>query len=455
MKLRQMTGSSLFLYATYACARARTHEFRTKKSDEPVASVATFGGGAAPGCLDEGPAMTHFAGVPWPELLQQAEMFSIAALGVSPRAARAEQEAGGRAAGVQALPPLPDLDGEQAAAMAAIDEFLAGSGQCFCLQGLAGTGKTTIMATLARRRRDPTICAPTGKAAAVVARKTGVRAATLHRLLYTPQVGADGRLIGFMERFSPDELEGSVILVDEASMVGTRLGADLFRTGVEEAIAFGDPGQLPPVEEQPFFTQADVTLHEIRRQAADSPIIRQAHAVRAGRDCASDGTAFQVIGRHEATTRIGDWADVVLCWRNSTRHRMNQFIRARRHRHLLDVADPEPGEPVMRLENHSTGIMNGEIFAVRAFEPARGITLEDGPKGWIEKPWFEWQHLDEPQPRKRPTFALGYAITTHKAQGSEWPHVLVLDEFTGADRARWLYTAITRASAGVCIVRRA
>jgi exodeoxyribonuclease V len=44
------------------------------------------------------------------------------------------------------------------------------------------------------------------------------------------------------------------------------------------------------------------------------------------------------------------------------------------------------------------------------------------------------------------------AITVHKSQGSEWPNVLVIDEFVGDDRARWLYTVITRAAAAVCIV---
>ena len=51
-------------------------------------------------------------------------------------------------------------------------------------------------------------------------------------------------------------------------------------------------------------------------------------------------------------------------------------------------------------------------------------------------------------------FGLAYAITVHKAQGSEWPRVTILDEFTGEDRRRWLYTAITRASREVRIVPR-
>jgi exodeoxyribonuclease-5 len=346
------------------------------------------------------------------------------------------------------LPSLPELVGEQADALASIKDFLAGAKQYFCLHGLAGTGKTTVIATLARKLPNCALVAPTGKAASVLARKTGLTALTLHQLLYTPKVDEEGNLIGFVERHQPGELADHVVLVDEASMCGMGLAGDLLRTGAQ-VVASGDPGQLPPVNQEPFFTKADVTLREIRRQAAGSSIIHQAHEVRAGRCYTSVDENFQIIDRREAMRRL-QWADIVLCWRNETRHRLNSFIRW--HRRRLPVeALPNRGEPVMCLENQPSGIMNGEIFTVHGFDPVRGILLEDGP-GWIGNPWFEWLSPDEKQPRQRAVFALGYAITTHKSQGSEWPNVLVLDEFTGADHARWLYTAITRASAAICIV---
>lgn len=83
--------------------------------------------------------------------------------------------------------------------------------------------------------------------------------------------------------------------------------------------------------------------------------------------------------------------------------------------------------------------MNGKTFRVEAYDLERGITLDNGII--IPKPWFEWLNLaaGERFPRWVTPFGLAYVITTHKAQGSEWPNVLVLDEFTGADRARWLY----------------
>src|SRR6516165_10142605 len=108
-------------------------------------------------------------------------------------------------------------------------------------------------------------------------------------------------------------------------MCGTNLAGDLLRTGAR-VVASGDPGQLPPVEQEPFFTVADVTLREIRRQAAGSSIVRQAHEVRAGRRYVSDDENFQILDWREAMRRL-DWADVILCWQNVTRHRLNSSIR--------------------------------------------------------------------------------------------------------------------------------
>jgi exodeoxyribonuclease-5 len=347
----------------------------------------------------------------------------------------------------QPAPPLPPLEGEQVAALDTISAFLGRNEPYFVLHGLAGTGKTTVLAHLARARKPVILATPTGKAATVLGRKTGTDATTLHRMLYIPKVDDDGNLIGFELRCGPGDLVDWLVLVDEASMVGTDLARDLLATGAH-IVAAGDPGQLPPVEQVPFFTTPDFVLQDIRRQAAGSPIIRQAHAVRAGQPYAPDGEAFQVIDRHVAVERI-DWADIVLCWRNETRHRMNAFMRRRRG--IAPDALPQPGEPLMCLHNQPNGMMNGEIFTVHAYDRHSGLLLEGEPT-CIRRPWFEWRSSARRHPRDHVPFALAYCVTVHKAQGSEWSHVLVLDEFSGEDRGRWLYTAITRASEAVCIV---
>ena len=83
----------------------------------------------------------------------------------------------------------------------------------------------------------------------------------------------------FAPRHSGGELTGDVVLVDECSMVPISIGEQLMRTGAK-VIAVGDPAQLPPIKEIGFFRTPDALLTEIHRQAWESPIIRQAMAVR-------------------------------------------------------------------------------------------------------------------------------------------------------------------------------
>jgi hypothetical protein len=349
-------------------------------------------------------------------------------------------------------PALPELDGEQLAAADAVRAFLAASEgpRYFTVHGLAGTGKTVLLATLVRELPGATLAAPTGKAAAVLARKAGWPASTLHRLLYAPQETADGRL-RFVKLREPGALAGSVALVDEASMINAELANDLLETGLR-IVAFGDPGQLPPVNGEQFFGAADVTLTQIRRQAADSGIIRQAHAVRAGLPYADDGDAFRIVARADIPAAI-DSADIVLCWTNALRHRINRYIRERRG--IPAAALPRAGEPLICLENRA-GLLNGEMATVAAdyavHDNGEGELLLAGLPP-VRQPWFEWLEPDGKRwPRGATPFGLGYCITVHKAQGSEWPMVAVADDFAGdTDRERWLYTAVTRASEAVRI----
>ena len=228
-------------------------------------------------------------------------------------------------------------------------------------------------------------------------------------------------------------------------MVDQQLAADLLETGVI-VVASGDPGQLHPVKGQAFFDTPDFTLTEIRRQAVDSPIIRQAHRVRAGQPYENDGDAFHIIS--ECSDENYDWANIVLCYRNETRHRINRFLRRRQG--IEPDALPRAGEPVICLRNDPSGLMNGEVFTLADhYHPDHPLKLIDGPE--IECAWFEPQRGEIKPPRGRTAFGLAYAITVHKAQGSEWPRVLIVDEFDGEYRDRWVYTAITRASAAVRI----
>jgi exodeoxyribonuclease-5 len=221
------------------------------------------------------------------------------------------------------------LSAEQEGAVAAIDDFVADRRrQVFVLHGLAGTGKTTLLAHVAHQYDHAALTALTGKAANVLRGKTGLEAGTIHGYFYRLLEAAKdehGRThLTFTPRHYGGELNGDLVLVDEASMVPRSIGWQLMKTGAK-VIAASDPGQLPPVKEAPFFNTPDVTLRQIHRQAWKSPIIRQAMEVRHGRPYRSAGADFQVIGG------IGDaelrWADVVLCWKNATRRRLNRVCR--------------------------------------------------------------------------------------------------------------------------------
>jgi ATP-dependent exoDNAse (exonuclease V) alpha subunit len=180
----------------------------------------------------------------------QNEMFGRVVLGEAPalierRDATFQQEAPRHPTAAFALAP------EQAAAQEAALAFIAGAapGAYFAMHGLAGTGKTVVLASLAaqleERGKRYMLAAPTGKAATVLTRKAGKSVKTLHRLLYAPPEERDGRLT-WSKAWPPGSLAGSVVLLDEASMVDKQLAADLLETGAV-VVAFGDPGQLSPV----------------------------------------------------------------------------------------------------------------------------------------------------------------------------------------------------------------
>jgi hypothetical protein len=254
-------------------------------------------------------------------------MFDDAADNTNPRIG---PPASGSGPGADSGPSRPvSLSPEQWGAVGEIKSFLSDSTrQVFSLHGLAGTGKSTLLARIARTPLNPIVAAPTGKAAAVLREKFDVSARTIHsifhRLKSQTQRADGGRDLEFSLRRQDGSLAGKVSLIDESSMVTTELVEQLLRTGVR-IIAFGDPGQLPPVKGEPGFPRADFMLRTIHRQAAGSPIIRQAHAVRAGGDYAPDGDAFQVVtkGNFDHLRQ----ADVILCFRNTTRRYLNQLIR--------------------------------------------------------------------------------------------------------------------------------
>lgn len=363
------------------------------------------------------------------------------------------------------------------------------------LGGLAGTGKTTILATLAdsfQLGRGPSVVftAFTGKAVDVLKRKLasyGIDAPckTLHSLMYKPQTDKAGNVIGWEHKrelgtWYEDEYGQmrcdtyDLVVLDEASMVNAELWKDL-RSYDVPIIAVGDHGQLPPVGTGAInlLEKPHMRLEKIHRQAADNPIISLAHGVRA------DGVNAIFKYKNTEDTRVrrmrfeqaldiialGGLDAAGICYKNATRTRLNMLIHDRVVHHKGDDAN----DIVICLRNFEGELFNGMRGILRSVdgEPDKlnrcwmtvdfpendmrckvqvqlsqfgrptGIQLSDVPNA---KRWDEIGLL----------FDYGYVVTCHKAQGSQWSDVVVQYETTQKDteevRRRWLYTAITRAS---------
>jgi len=370
---------------------------------------------------------------------------------------------------------------QQDEALQAVAKWLAGGRkQVFRLFGYAGTGKTTLARYFAEHvDGEVQFAAFTGKAAQVLRSKGASNARTIHSLIYRPrgEEAVEDESTGktmisptfSLNRQSPIA-KAKLIIIDECSMVDEALGRDLmsFSTPI---LVLGDPGQLPPITGGGFFTDhdPDFLLTEIHRQARDNPIIRLALDVREGRevDYGEYGEA-RVISRHEINSDIVTSADQVLVGTNRTRRRYNQRLRDLRG---FDALYPQAGDKLVCLRNDpAKGLLNGSLWKVMTSSRETvkpGINLlvtpeEDDPDRGVAKIKLLKAAFDEPdgeipwQTKKRyDDFDYGYALTVHKAQGSQWNDVVLFDEsFAFRDtRSRWLYTAITRAAERLTIVR--
>ncbi|RCW86136.1 ATP-dependent DNA helicase [Phyllobacterium bourgognense] len=373
------------------------------------------------------------------------------------------------------------LSPQQDEALRAVSKWLKdGRSPIFRLFGYAGTGKTTLARYFAEHiEGDVQFAAFTGKAAQVLRSKGAANARTLHSLIYRPrgEEAVENETTGktsiaptfSLNRQSPVS-KAKLIVVDECSMVDEQLGRDLMSFGTP-ILVLGDPGQLPPISGGGFFTEhePDYLLSEIHRQARDNPIIRLALDVREGREFTfGDFGAAKVISKTDVTQELVLGADQVLVGTNRTRRRYNQRLRELKG---FSASFPQAGDKLVCLRNDpAKGLLNGSLWKVMTSsretvkpginllvapedeEPGRGVakikllkSQFDDPDAEI--PWQTKKRFDD--------FDYGYALTTHKAQGSQWDEVVLFDEsYAFRDtRERWLYTAITRAAERLTVVR--
>ena len=364
--------------------------------------------------------------------------------------------------------------------MLAVSAWLKqGFPQVFRLFGYAGTGKTTLARHLAENvDGDVLFAAFTGKAALVLRSRGAKGASTIHSLIYRPRgeelvededTGKASMAPLFtLNRQSPVS-KASLIVIDECSMVDEELGRDLLSFGTP-VLVLGDPVQLPPVSGGGFFTdhEPDILLSEIHRQARDNPIVDLAQMAREGREIPyGDYGAARVINRTSVDQSEVLAADQVLVGINRTRRRYNQRLRDLKG---FQGALPASGDKLVALRNDpAKGLLNGSLWQVvsapDSAKPYMNLLVRSEDDGLeqvsakirVLKAAFEDPEAEVPWQMKRryDDFDYGYALTVHKAQGSQWEDVYLFNEsYAFKEHAdRWLYTAITRASERLTIVR--
>lgn len=355
--------------------------------------------------------------------------------------------------------------------------------------GYAGTGKTTLIAILRKRivkiQKDIKVgfVSYTGKAARVLRNKlkeakvlrSDDSVGTIHSLIYSPVVNEKEEIVGWKQK---EEIDRDLIIIDEASMVDETIWLHLLSYKIP-IIVVGDHGQLPPISGSfHLIASPELELIEIHRQAQGNPIIALSIQARINGyirpgiygnyvrkfskdDIDSQETVSELLANYSPDT-------LILCGYNRTRKKLNLHIR-----NTLGFTSslPQVGDRVICLRNnHEKHIFNGMTGTIlkivdenlQWYKAEIQMDGEDSMyKGLISKDQFMSDSaLNFTDKRSRimagDLFDFGYALTVHKAQGSQAKRVILFEErFSKMDDEawrRWLYTAVTRAEEELYII---
>ena len=344
------------------------------------------------------------------------------------------------------------------------------------LTGGPGTGKTTttqgIIAALKKAGLRVLLAAPTGRAAKRMSEATGMEAKTIHRLLeYNPQDG--------YKRNDENPLEGDALIVDECSMIDILLMNNLLKAvPVGMRLVFvGDIDQLPSVGAGNVLRDIIdsqkipvVRLTRIFRQAQKSRIVMSAHAINQGRfpDMSNGRDTDFFFMKEEDPERVAATVVRLVKERLPRAYRespdriqvltpMQRGVVGAANLNLLLQQALNPSGPslgrggytyrqgdrvMQQRNNYDKDVFNGDLGYIREVDTEERTLKVDFDGKWVE---YDITELDE--------LTLAYATTIHKAQGSEYPIVVMpvlMTHFVMLQR-NLIYTGITRAKK-ICVL---
>lgn len=368
--------------------------------------------------------------------------------------------------------------------------YLALSQNVVVITGMAGTGKSSLVTGILEvlNNYDYVQCALSGRAASRLSEITGKEGYTIHRLLKYPSFDSVAKQGFFHNEENP--LTSDIYILDELSMVNSTLFYYLLRAIPSGAklICLGDHGQLESIGAGNIAHDmirseeiATIVLNKIHRQAADSGIISEAFKIRRGEQivekewigkevrgklkdlmitCYSDAsnTYYNIMGAYSAAMEKEDFdvmkTQILVPVRskgpassfelnNAIQELVNPASKKNREVTIFNYGKTyvlREGDKIINTVNNyklSPVIYNGNIGKIRYIDKNNGEIVADFVGiGEVTIPKDDWEGLE-----------LGYCITTHKAQGSQWENVIVGIDFSGYSllTREWCYTAITRA----------
>ena len=353
----------------------------------------------------------------------------------------------------------------------------------YTLFGAAGSGKTTVARFIVEALGTTTqALAPTNRAAKILRNKGVDGARTIHSILFRPTqwCWTDNHVVD--SRCVQDEAKHShgvrffkredpptgvkCFTIDEASMVGESIASDVAMFGIK-TLAIGDPYQLPPVMDKPGYGRdlPGVELDSMHRFDSLSDIGQLANMIRVSSGLSAWHRKLPYVGFDQR-----DNYDLILAWRNQTRWQIVNTLRAIRG---LPAETPVIGDRLISVANtYEINILNadeltvsGDPFPATNYGAINIPTKEAGlvqawKKGFEDHEGEKWA-AQQARRKGAAIAALTFSecMTVHKAQGGEWPNVLVVDDLNamahtpGVDINTWAYTAVTRASQKIDFIR--